>query len=284
MSDISHCSPDREMHYSKYHTCLTLSELKTLAKKKNENMPNDFKIPTEKMKSYKTLLPALKKTVCNGNNRVDKCLVDSTGYFTDKFRPSQPSTWKMDKNEWLTNMDIERVMNQYDKAYKDYKFLGVCSRDFAAKRKNSTTCVSRQLCHYWDQLRNGTFRHKKFGIVFNLDKHTGPGTHWVSVYCDLRPRSPKYGICYYDSVGEAPPKEIQEFMKGIKPNDAKFAIVRNSIHQQFGNSECGVFSMMFIILCLQNQRESYQDSIKRMFVDKKDEKINKQRDVLFRND
>lgn len=284
MSQISHCSPDRETHYSKYRSCLTLSELKTLAKKKNATLPEKLKIPDNKMKSYKTILPVLKRTVCKGNDRVDKCLVDSTGYFTDRFRPSQPSTWKMDKNEWLTNLDIERVMNQYDKAYKDYKFLGVWSRDFASKQKNTNTCVSRQLCQYWDELKNGAFKFKRFGIVFNLDKHTGPGTHWVSVFCDLRHKSPKYGICYYDSVGEAPPKEIQEFMKSLKPNDPKFAIVHNTRQQQYGNSECGVFSMMFIILCLQNQKESYQESIKRMFVDKKDEKINNQRDILFRKD
>ena len=27
---------------------------------------------------------------------------------------------------------------------------------------------------------------KKIGIVFNLDKHNQPGSHWVALYTDLK--------------------------------------------------------------------------------------------------
>ena len=42
------------------------------------------------------------------------------------------------------------------------------------------------------------------GIVFNLDPHDKPGSHWVSMYVDLN----NGGIYYFDSYGYKPLKEI----------------------------------------------------------------------------
>jgi hypothetical protein len=292
MNSSSHCAPDRESHYRKYKSCLTLQELQKFAVDYNQTQAKEKQIPKSKMGTYKTLLPALETSIKYSGKcsvgRVDKCVVDMSGKFTERFRPKQPSTWKLNKNEWLSTTNIETVMNQYDKAYKNFQFLGVHAKDFAApiskNANNKDVCVSRNMCQFIEQLKTNSIKCKRFGCVFNLDDHDEPGSHWVSLFCDLRENSPKYGVCYYDSVGDRSPKEIAKFMKMIKPNDKNFKVQRNTKQQQFQNSECGVFSMMFIILCLNNPNESYLNTISRMYVDKKDILINQQRQFLYRTD
>jgi hypothetical protein len=44
----------------------------------------------------------------------------------EELRPEMPIEWYKNKTEWLSNYDIEDVMNQYDKCQKyKYAFLGV---------------------------------------------------------------------------------------------------------------------------------------------------------------
>ena len=55
-------------------------------------------------------------------------------------------------------------------------------------------------------------KKKYIGIVFNLDKHTQSGTHWISMFCNI----PKKEINYWDSYGYKPPKEVTELMNKLK--------------------------------------------------------------------
>jgi hypothetical protein len=56
------------------------------------------------------------------------------------------------------------------------------------------------------------------GVVFNLDPHDAPGSHWVSMFVNLT----NGGVYYYDSVGKFPGKEVVSLMKRIaqQGNDA----------------------------------------------------------------
>ena len=48
---------------------------------------------------------------------------------------------------------------------------------------------------------------KQIGVVFNLDKHTQSGSHWVAMHCNLD--NPGLGeICYWDSYGIKPNPEV----------------------------------------------------------------------------
>jgi hypothetical protein len=40
------------------------------------------------------------------------------------FAPNQPSTWKQNSTEWLTNFDILHVMQQYEEKDDTFVFLG----------------------------------------------------------------------------------------------------------------------------------------------------------------
>jgi hypothetical protein len=52
----------------------------------------------------------------------------------------------------------------------------------------------------------------KIGIVFNTDVSTGPGEHWMAIYCDISPEIEQPRITYFDSYSKKPEKEIQRLM------------------------------------------------------------------------
>lgn len=188
------------------------------------------------------------------------------------FRPEHPAEWLRQPRFWLSNFDIRDVMQQYEDHMRDshgFRFIGVFPRDFASRPggargaggpADAHTCVSQQMCALTvpDLVREGV---RQFGIIFNLDKHTQSGSHWTACYCGLDPRAPnRYGIWYYDSVGNSTPREMMTFMKRIQREATKlhgvaqpFALDTNRVRKQFKGTECGVYAMFFIITCVQTR-------------------------------
>ena len=162
-----------------------------------------------------------------------------------------------------------------------FRFVGVFPRDFAAIEGRS--CVSEAMC----RLNVASLRADgigQIGIVFNLDDHTGRGSHWTSMYAcidpDARPHD-RFGAFYYDSTGARPPPEMRAFMKrlGDEVGDPRFAVTHNTVRKQFGNTECGIYSMLFVVACLQTDipfRSLCRDVMKR------DSQMHGLRSVLFR--
>jgi hypothetical protein len=69
----------------------------------------------------------------------------------------------------------------------------------------------------------------------------------------MDPRSPSYGAYYYNSVPNPPPKEVDAYMKMLQqraheenPN-VQFKLEHNTHRHQYKNSECGVFSMAYLV-------------------------------------
>lgn len=215
-------------------------------------------------------------------------------YLLKRFRPPKPKSWYKDKNTWLNTTDIENVMYQYEKRFPDFKFLGVSPVDYDYEYQNE--CVSEDICRLKiKDLHIGG--KKKFGIVFNLDRHNESGSHWVSLFSDLD----KGEIYYYDSYGLRPPYDIRKLMKEISNQgqtipqkderqlsehgqcldncDLKqnfFTSYFNNIRHQYKNSECGIYSMHFIISFLEGF--SFSKIITNI---KQDDEINKYRDVYY---
>jgi hypothetical protein len=84
-------------------------------------------------------------------------------------------------------------------------------------------------------------------FIMNLDKSTGPGTHWVSVFID--PDGSK-SIEYNDSFGDEPPAgTVQTLSKMVdllkSPYMLKFKINRIS-YQDNDSVLCGWHAMKFI--------------------------------------
>ena len=196
---------------------------------------------------------------------------------THVFRPEKPSEWNKDRYTWLNTYDILFVIQQYEALHTDFKFLGVYPIDFA--NTNSTgACIGDTLCNF--DIQN-LHKNKKthFGLILNLDTHDQSGSHWVSLYCNLEPKHKNYGIFYYDSVANPPSREVKTFMSLVKKqmhNDPKFKIKWNKIQKQKENSECGMFSIIFLTQCLKDM--SFDAICRQMPMD---EEINRLRDVIY---
>lgn len=163
----------------------------------------------------------------------------------ETFRPRMPKKWYTHPREWLTTLDIEYVMKQYQDKHNDFIFIGPVPIDFDFELSPGQ-CVINELCKInIKQLNNKGIN--KLGVVFNLDKHNEPGSHWVALYANIM----EGGIYYYDSYGIEPPDEVTELMNRLqdqtKEYNNKVDKRHNNIRHQHKNSECGVYSMNFII-------------------------------------
>lgn len=183
------------------------------------------------------------------------------------FRPDSPQG----KFDWLSTFDINDSMSQYEKKYKDFKFYGAVPMDFAQ--------IGSPVNHidYRDLIKHGI---TKVGVIFNLDDSTQSGSHWVAMYTDLD----KGHIMYFDSFAVKPEKRVRTLMrkqarfimehKGIKLDDIK--IESNKVQHQKLNTECGVYSMNFLI---RMARGDDFDKLCNTPID--DKQINKCRKVYF---
>lgn len=171
------------------------------------------------------------------------------------FAPDQPSDWKKNPNAWLSNYDIENVLKQYEITHKQFKLLGPSSIDYDTHlEEEGGKCVWEELCRL--SLKDLRARSKtKLGIVFNLDKHDQPGSHWVSMFVDLE----ESVIFYYDSALNDTPPEITRLKDEITKQGAElsppihFKYITNKYEHQRTNTECGMYSLFFIITFLTSE-------------------------------
>ena len=212
------------------------------------------------------------------------------------FKPKGPQG----KFEWLNTTNINEVVKQYEKKHSDFKFLGTVPLDF-----ENLPVLGIKDIDFNNLLENNI---GKIGLVINLDEHWKSGSHWVALYSNLD----KGQIYFFDSYGKRPYKHIRNFIKRISRwsykkhilecniNDAdctpsndsasfmvsngnknkiekKFNIDYNRNRHQFKNSECGVYSINFILRLLEG--ESFEDIITKRTLD---DAMNNNRNIYFR--
>ena len=282
-NDNRHCAPKVDR---KNETCLSYEMLILLANLYNNSHSDKIEIVAKKNK--KTLWKALQDKLRNtcGNNEacwIEQPWVRNKEKLEENFRPKKPSSWNKNPNEWLNTYDIQDVMKQYEENDKVFYFVGVFPVDFAAMNASRGTCIVQEMCQL--DLKDCWSRGiKKIGVVFNLDKHDQSGSHWVGLYIGLNPRSKNFGVYYYDSVAMNPPKEIAKFMKEkqkelerLHPKCRdKIELQVNKKRRQYKNSNCGIFSMLFVIMMLKNKFSLVQEKMGR------DDDVQKYRDILYR--
>ena len=167
-------------------------------------------------------------------------------------RPRLPESWKKNPNTWLDNFNIENVMEQYEEMYNWFVFLGVFPIDFSIQDPYSYSqvpkCLYPETCniHLSDYYAKGK---RIIAMVFNLDPHYKGGSHWVALYIDFNNLNKP--ICgYFDSYGYKPPESIAQLMRSLKIENPYIKLMYNSKRFQYGHSECGMFSLFFIISML----------------------------------
>ena len=171
------------------------------------------------------------------------------------FAPKSPDEWKRKPNDWLSSLDIESVMKQYEKYYRCFEFLGPSPIDYN-HHKLYGECVWEELCHL--NLSKMVKRNKnKLGIIFNTDPHYKNGEHWISMFVNIK----KKFIVYFDSNGNEPPKEVKQLITTIEKQGKQlgidFKVHINKREHQKTDSECGMYCLYFIIQMLKDKDVTY---------------------------
>jgi hypothetical protein len=293
------CAPSKK-YTSK--SCLSSESINKIVKEYNKK--NDDKINSNLPKEI--LVKELEKKFSNEcSNHVCWLRLDLIKKLNDDdinntFRPEGPEK----KYEWLSTIHINEVLEQYQDLYKDFLFLGAVPYDF-----EDLSILGLNKINYKHFEKNKKF---KIGLIINLDEHYKSGSHWVSLYFDLK----KNQIYYFDSVGHPPPKRIKIFInkvvkylyhkkfniklplnnifnnllkmkktnslhiKNIHINNIlkEIDIKYNSNQHQTENSECGVYSINFITRLLDG--EEFNDISNNIV---KDKIMNQNRKIYFYN-
>ena len=316
------CAPSRNNTIKTTSTCMTLEELLVIAKEYNL-LHKKNQIDVQNNPSVAKLHQSLKTRLNCENGEADVCIIEKSQSFTKNkineakiLKPVKPKSWNENDHEWLSNLDIDKVLRQYELAYPGFKFVGAVPLDAArtqpppmekTNRKTSTKrpprqmvsstglCTEKEMCTILGEFRinHHPVSFNRFAVVYNLDYSHQPGSHWVSLFCDFRKGSKKYGAYYFNSTGytrtdkqrkvKPIPTEIEEFVNKIKPKYPLFKLQYNELVYQVGGSECGMFSLVFVILCLMYPDETYKETRARIVKSKQDEWVHFFRNVLFRN-
>jgi hypothetical protein len=191
------------------------------------------------------------------------------------FRPRMPRSWKKNKYEWLSSIDIDAVMKQYEEKYSDFKFIGPVPIDFDYQYEFGK-CIINELCNIKlkNLKKNGLNR---IGVIFNLDPHDKPGSHWVAMYMDLN----KNVVYYFDSYGSSPPSQVQVLIERLQTQAEELGFELKydycKTRHQYEHSECGVYSIYFIVQLLENKKTFSEIEQSRIA----DEYVNSKRKYYF---
>ena len=275
------CAPGKYDKTNK--TCFRLDQLMEMAKAYNRyihkhNINNDTEwkyIEIIEDKNY--LLSELKKRfndVCQDEicitqqDFMNELIQDMREeILSDTFLPDGPA----ESTEWLTTTHINDILHLYEKNDKHFIFLGAVPLD--CNELSFCPLYNLKFDDYYD---DGIY---KLAIIFNHDTYGKPGSHWVALYMDLKNGE----IDFCDSTGNPPIKNIvniiNNFIKWYKKKTGKNAIYHeNTKSYQTDSSECGVYSINFIIRRLSG--EKFDDIIKNSLNFKE---INSCRNAYFRN-
>jgi len=163
--------------------------------------------------------------------------------FRKYFKPNLPSDVQKDYTAWLSNYDIDEVMEGLKLEHNDFHYYQATPIDFHK-------CSVSDLCSI-DIREHHKKNKKKIGIVFNTDKSSGPGQHWIAMYIDmLGINLENEGIYYFDSYSGSVPQQIKDLIGKIKKQgedlNMDFLVANNNRSIQKNNYACGYYCMHFI--------------------------------------
>jgi len=245
-----HCSPFRKkLSYS----CLSYKSLLKISKALNsiDGIQVDYKGLEDKQLYHEICNIIQKKFNCRTEacwlsirKLMNKLSKKDADYFREYFRPKMPKEIVKDYTEWISNFDIEAVLDQYHKDLSDFYFYGATPIDF-------NKCSVSDLCKIdlGKHMKHGEY---KLGIVFNTDESDKPGKHWISMYVDIQGKNlnDQPGIYYFDSFGSKPVKEIDVLISKLqdqgKKHDLEFIVSHNDKSVQNNSYSCGFYCMHFM--------------------------------------
>jgi hypothetical protein len=154
----------------------------------------------------------------------------------ERFNPEGP--WNSVK--WLSNTDIDQVLEKYAEKFPRFKHMHFEMRDFVARGGDLARVDWADMAKKYDYL----------GCVLNTDLTGGSGEHWTAIFVDFK----RGTVEYFDSAGVTPPHcEFTDFVvdtahKLTEATGRQFrdVLVTKIVHQ-LDNTECGVYSLYYIL-------------------------------------
>tara|TARA_B100000686_G_scaffold340672_2_gene416716 strand:+ start:507 stop:1364 length:858 start_codon:yes stop_codon:yes gene_type:complete len=264
MFNEGHCSPRKEEIKD---TCLSKKLLLAIAKILNKKLKANIRL---KKISKKKLYSEVKKHLSKCNTEICwsslKIIMNNLSEKEKKelkrsFRPLQPESWAKNPNTWLNTKDINSVMKQYERKYPNFKYFEATPIDFHLK-DNQNNCLISNLCKVnLQELKKK--KKESIGLVFNTDKHNQPGQHWFSMFIDLVGKNRKRPSIYYfdsaDAINDIQdlPLQILDLIEKLqKQNNYQFDVLYNDKKHQYGDTECGIYCIHFLVEMLKGKRFS----------------------------
>ena len=253
-AENSVCAPTKKYNHG---SCYTNEELFAIAQAYNEEYRDNIivldktkNLSEEESKKYLVKELTKRMNTCHDQRcwlrsrfirRINKNLQHELHHNT--FKPIGPQG----RFKWLNTLDIENTMKQYEELYPDYKFLSAVPIDF-----DDLPSLGIANLNIEDLYKQGK---TKIGIIYNLDEHYKRGSHWVAGYFDIKMGK----IYFFDSYGSFPEKRIfalmKRFAKFYYNKEKKIPEIKyNEFRHQYKNSECGVYSLNFILRLLQGEK------------------------------
>ena len=243
-------------------SCFSLDELHTIANDYNNKHPKDknqIKLHQSKEEMVNELKGKL--TECSDQTCWPTLkFIKNNEELNKAFKPNGPAG----QFDWLSTTEINECMERYMKLYPDFLFVGAVPIDIEDLPQFGVKSLD------YDKLAKKG--RTKIGIIYNLDEHDKSGSHWVSFFIDTLNRK----IFYSDSAAKPPEKRVKRLVKKLSESwylkdtnkkidlpldsymnesgqnivEQKYGIKFNTMQHQFGGSECGVYSINFIVRLL----------------------------------
>jgi hypothetical protein len=222
-------------------TCLEdeiITELQKFAKNIKQMNTSNYDVVDKLQKIYDCKSESCLLTKDEIRANIGESIIENQ--LENRYKPNGP----YNSNKWFSNNNIDKVLKQIEKKYKNKKFLHIefQMRDF--EKTNGSLSKIDMVQEYKKGMRC-------FGVIFNTDFSSGNGEHWFAIFGDLS-KTP-ITIEYFNSSGEDPLPEIAKWMKDTKhklekelKKSATDVIVTKLINQK-DNHSCGSYSLYYII-------------------------------------
>lgn len=281
---LAQCSPKLKEKVTGF-SCYTFDDLRYLRNLWNKRHPDDT-INTDNVRNIHAELMKKNASKCADKEACwlrQPFVKESVGQQIRKFAfaPEAPKVWSKNPNEWLSSTEIEDVMGQYQKAYRCFRFIGPSPIDFDKQVAGGTVFPELSDISLARLQSEGI---KKVGIILNTDPHDKGGQHWISMFINI----PRGLVYFFDSVGAAAPAEVMQLVERIKSQGAglsppvTFKFDQNHpVEHQYGNTECGIYSLFFIVHMLEDKitehylkthvlRDKYMEKFRKVYFNARD--------------
>jgi len=291
-------------------SCFTKDALLKIVRSYNGRNLDPIRVTNNQSK--KEIWEAIQQKMSQKCGTDETCWLDQPGIkdaveLNEYFKPLAP----LGQYQWLSTDDIFNVMKQYETKYPTFKFIGPLPMDFLSLKdpdskflqKLNLNSVSSQFDNIGIILNmDASTDGGSHWIAMHIDLKRRE-IQFFDSYGDKHLYDNKYYLPYYDSEGKyhrdnkiALPPNVQKFvfqsMLTISPElkntmnqqsgsnkimvKMPYNLKVNTIQHQYANSECGVYSMLFVIKSLNG---SFENITKDIIAD---EMANKYRDTFFR--